>query len=61
LGADRLRLFVENSRDLGADPFVDGLLEELSRWSDHSSGREPEDDVTVVAIHSNLRRPAGDT
>ena len=60
-GADRLRLFVEKSRDLGADPFVDGLLEELSRWSDHSSGREPEDDVTVVAIHSNMCRPAGGT
>jgi len=37
------------------------LLEELSRWSDHSSGREPEDDVTVVAIHSNMCRPAGGT
>jgi len=54
-GADRLRLFVENSRDLGADAFVDGLLEELSRWSDHSAGREPEDDITVVAIHSKKR------
>ena len=58
-GAERLRRFVENSRDLGAEPFVDGLLEELSRWSDHPSGREPEDDITVVAIHSNLPRPAG--
>jgi len=57
-GADRLKLFVENSRDLGADAFVDGLLEELARWSDHSSGREPEDDITVVAVHSIMRRPA---
>ncbi len=57
-GADRLRLFMEHNRDLGADSLVDGLLEELSRWSDHASGREPEDDVTIVAIHSNLRRPA---
>jgi len=54
-GAERLRHFVENSRDLGADLFVDGLLDELSRWSDYSSGREPEDDVTLVAIHSNSR------
>jgi len=30
---------------------VDGLLDELSRWSDHASGREPEDDITVLAIH----------
>jgi len=50
-GKDRLKLFVESNRNLGVDPFVDGLLEELSRWSDHASGREAEDDVTVLAIH----------
>ena len=50
-GKDRLKLFLESSRNLGVDPFVDGLLDELSRWSDHASGREPEDDITVLAIH----------
>ena len=54
-GADRLRLFVENNWKVSAESFVDGLLQELSRWSDQASGREPEDDVTVVAIHSSLQ------
>jgi phosphoserine phosphatase RsbU/P len=51
-GADRLKLFLEGNRNLGVDQFVDGLLAELSRWSDHASGREPEDDITILAIHS---------
>jgi phosphoserine phosphatase RsbU/P len=51
-GADRLKLFLESNRNLGVDQFVDGLLDELSRWSDHASGREPEDDITILAIHS---------
>jgi len=50
-GAERFRKFLETHRELDADPFVDGLLEELSRWSFRASGREPEDDVTVLAIH----------
>lgn len=50
-GAGRFKLFLENKEDLGADPFVDALLDELARWSDRASGREAEDDVTVVAFH----------
>lgn len=50
-GAEQFKLFLENKRELGADTFVDGLLDELSRWSDRASGREPEDDLTVVAFH----------
>jgi phosphoserine phosphatase RsbU/P len=50
-GADRLKLFLESNQNLGVDQFVDGLLDELSRWSDRASGREPEDDITVLAIH----------
>ena len=50
-GAERLKLFLENNRNLGVDQFVDGLIEELSRWSDRASGREPEDDITILAIH----------
>ena len=50
-GADRLKLFLESNQNLGVDQFVDGLLDELSRWSDHPSGREPEDDITILGIH----------
>jgi phosphoserine phosphatase RsbU/P len=50
-GADRLKLFLESNQNLGVDQFADGLLDELSRWSDHASGREPEDDITILAMH----------
>jgi len=50
-GGDRLKLFLEKNQSLTAGQFVDGLLGELSRWSDRNSGREPEDDLTVVAFH----------
>jgi serine phosphatase RsbU (regulator of sigma subunit) len=50
-GADRFQHFLENHHNLSAAQFVDGLLEELSRWSDRVSGREPEDDLTLLAVH----------
>jgi serine phosphatase RsbU (regulator of sigma subunit) len=52
-GVDRLKLFMQDSEDLTADKFVDGLMDELSRWADRASGRETEDDLTLVAIHWN--------
>ena len=50
-GADRFRLFLEKHHDLSAAKLVDGLLDELDCWSDRLSGREPEDDITLVALH----------
>ncbi len=55
-GSDRFKLFLENNHDLSAGQFVDNLLDELSRWSDRASGREPEDDLTLLALHFNGRR-----
>ena len=55
-GTDRFKQFLEEKPALDADSFVDGLLGELSRWSDRASGREPEDDLTVVAFHSQPSR-----
>ena len=51
-GIDRFKQYLDSNRGLGTEPFVDGLLDELSRWSDRASGREPEDDVTIVAFRS---------
>ena len=50
-GVDRLKLFLQESERLTADKFVDGLMDELSRWADRASGRETEDDLTLLAIH----------
>jgi sigma-B regulation protein RsbU (phosphoserine phosphatase) len=59
-GVDRLKLFLESHHDLSACQLVDGVLDELSRWSDSASGREQEDDITLLAIHFNSRgQPAG--
>ncbi len=50
-GVDRFRDFLESNHDLSAGQFVDRFLGELSQWSDAASGREQEDDITLLAIH----------
>jgi sigma-B regulation protein RsbU (phosphoserine phosphatase) len=50
-GIDRLKLFVQNNHDLPAGQFADKLLDDLSNWSDTASGRDREDDITLLAIH----------
>jgi serine phosphatase RsbU (regulator of sigma subunit) len=50
-GLDRLKQFLQKNQDLSVGQFVDALLDELSRWSDLASGREPEDDVTLLAFN----------
>jgi serine phosphatase RsbU (regulator of sigma subunit) len=49
-GLDRLKQFLQNNHGLSVGPFVDGILDELSRWSSLASGREPQDDVTLLAF-----------
>ena len=53
-GIDRLKLFLQNHHDLSTGHFVDKLLDELACWSDTASGREPEDDITLLAFHFNV-------
>jgi len=50
-GVDRFKDFLESNHDLSAGQFVDSFLDELSQWSDKASGRESEDDLTLMAIH----------
>jgi serine phosphatase RsbU (regulator of sigma subunit) len=50
-GLDRFKQFLQDNHDQSAGKFVDALLDELSQWSDLASGREPEDDVTLLAFH----------
>jgi phosphoserine phosphatase RsbU/P len=54
-GVDRFKLFLQSNHDRSASQLLDGLLDELSRWSDTASGREPKDDITLLAIHFNFR------
>jgi serine phosphatase RsbU (regulator of sigma subunit) len=51
-GMERFKRFLDANQDRGADQFLVGLLDELARWSDRASGREAEDDVTIVAFRS---------
>ena len=55
-GETRLKEFLGSHPDLPAADFVDGLLERLSQWSGRASGREPEDDVTLLAVHFQADR-----
>jgi phosphoserine phosphatase RsbU/P len=57
-GLDRFELFLQKHQDLSASGFVDGLLDELAIWSDRASGREPDDDLTLLAIHFKERENA---
>jgi serine phosphatase RsbU (regulator of sigma subunit) len=50
-GLDRFKQFLQDNHDLSAGKFVDALLEKLSQWSNLASGREPEDDITLLAFH----------
>jgi serine phosphatase RsbU (regulator of sigma subunit) len=49
-GLERLKQFLQDNHDLSAGQFVDALLDELSRWSNLASGREAEDDITLLAF-----------
>jgi serine phosphatase RsbU (regulator of sigma subunit) len=56
-GLDRCKEFLQDNCGLSAGKFVDALLDKLSQWSEFASGREPEDDVTVLAFH--FKDPTG--
>jgi phosphoserine phosphatase RsbU/P len=50
-GEDGLKLFMEEHPDCLAAQFADGLLERLTQWTGRAQGQDPEDDVTLLAIH----------
>jgi serine phosphatase RsbU (regulator of sigma subunit) len=47
-GTDRFMHFMENNKDLGADPFADAFLAEISTWSQNSSQQGQQDDITLL-------------
>jgi serine phosphatase RsbU (regulator of sigma subunit) len=49
-GTGRFMRLMETSHGVGANQFVDALLEELSRWSEHPRGEGQQDDITVLVI-----------
>ncbi len=49
-GKARLQQSLETHRDLSATQFTSALLDEISRWSGHATGRHQEDDITLVAL-----------
>lgn len=49
-GLDRFKQFLQDNYELSAGQFADKLLEKLSQWSNLASGREPEDDLTLLAF-----------
>jgi phosphoserine phosphatase RsbU/P len=49
-GTGRLMQLMESKHSLGAERFIDALLDELSRWSGHPRGEGQQDDITVLVI-----------
>src|SRR5579863_9068219 len=58
-GTGRFMRLMETSNSIGANQFVDALLEELSQWSGHPRGEGQQDDITVLVIDfKSHRQPA---
>jgi serine phosphatase RsbU (regulator of sigma subunit) len=58
-GTGRFMRLMETSHGIGANQFVDALLEELSQWSEHPRGEGQQDDITVLVIDfKSHRQPA---
>jgi phosphoserine phosphatase RsbU/P len=49
-GTGRFMRLMETSHGVGANQFVDALLEELSQWSEHPRGEGQQDDITLLVI-----------
>ena len=49
-GLDRFMGFIENNKHLGADPFVQTFLTELSRWSGQTAEQGQQDDITILVV-----------
>jgi phosphoserine phosphatase RsbU/P len=50
-GEERLMAFLGKHAVSGATQFADSLVTELSAWSGRASGEDPDDDVTLLAVH----------
>jgi len=50
-GDERFRAFLGGKKWLNADELADSLLEEVIQWSGRADGEDPEDNITLVAIH----------
>jgi len=49
-GTARFIEFMEKNQSLTVDQFAEGLLDELSRWSEQPRGQGQQDDITVLTI-----------
>jgi serine phosphatase RsbU (regulator of sigma subunit) len=49
-GTARFKQFMKINQSLAADQFVEGLLDELCRWSQQPRGEGQTDDITVLII-----------
>jgi sigma-B regulation protein RsbU (phosphoserine phosphatase)/two-component system sensor histidine kinase ChiS len=50
-GTDRFNQFLATEQSASSDHCVNGLLEELSRWSARGPSEDLDDDLTLVALH----------
>lgn len=53
-GTARFLKFMDTHPRLAVDQFADGLLDELSRWSEQPRGEGQQDDITVLTVDFKL-------
>ena len=49
-GTERFKKFMESHSGLTVDNFADGVLDELSRWSEQPKGQGQQDDISVLTF-----------
>jgi sigma-B regulation protein RsbU (phosphoserine phosphatase) len=49
-GADLFKGFLESNHNLRADMFANLSFDELAGWSEHPTGQEQQDDLTLLVI-----------
>jgi serine phosphatase RsbU (regulator of sigma subunit) len=54
-GQPRLKQFLEQHPTATAGDFIECLLHHLVLWSGREAGEEPDDDVTLLAVHFGAR------
>jgi len=49
-GPARFKRFIKDSHGLSGDQFADGVIDEVSHWSEQPRGQGQQDDLTVLSI-----------
>ncbi len=59
-GIDRVMRFMEDHKKFGAEQFAERLVAQLSRWSGQTAEQAQQDDITLLVIDFQRKKPSVD-